>query len=232
GFEGFIEGPVGRQQGVEVVHGGRRLPARCQDGSVAPAPEPARVPSSDDVTLVVHDLAPSTEGRFALLAHATGFHGRVWLPIARRLTGLRPWAPDLRGHGDSGTPADHDFEWESFADDVLAVLDALSPGATAAKGTVGVGHSKGGAALLLAEARRPGTFAALWVYEPVVFPEAATAPAAVVAEGSRGNQLAAGPARVATGSPPSPRPRRTSRANRRCSTSIPRPCTSTSTTGS
>ena len=28
----------------------------------------------------------------------------------------------------------------------------------------------GGAALLLAEQRRPGTFAALWLFEPVVFP--------------------------------------------------------------
>ena len=35
-----------------------------------------------------------------------------------------------------------------------------------------VGHSKGGAALLLAEQRRPGTFAALCCYEPVVLPAA------------------------------------------------------------
>ena len=34
----------------------------------------------------------------------------------------------------------------------------------------GVGHSKGAASLLLAEQARPGTFRALWLYEPVVVP--------------------------------------------------------------
>jgi pimeloyl-ACP methyl ester carboxylesterase len=55
--------------------------------------------------------------------------------------------------------------WEHFADDVLAVVDAL--GLT---DVLAVGHSKGGAALLLAEQRRPGTFRALYCYEPIVFP--------------------------------------------------------------
>jgi pimeloyl-ACP methyl ester carboxylesterase len=53
------------------------------------------------------------------------------------------------------------------ADDVLAVVDGIG-----LDGPVGIGHSMGGAALLLAEARRPGTFAALWLYEPIVFPPA------------------------------------------------------------
>jgi pimeloyl-ACP methyl ester carboxylesterase len=75
------------------------------------------------------------------------------------------WAPDLRGHGQSPTPDSHRFAWAGFADDVLAVVDVLQ-----LHQPVGVGHSKGGAALLLAEARRPGTFSALWLYEPVVFP--------------------------------------------------------------
>ena len=35
----------------------------------------------------------------------------------------------------------------------------------------GVGHSKGGASLLMAELARPGTFAGLWVFEPIVFPQ-------------------------------------------------------------
>lgn len=124
------------------------------------------VPSTDGVTIAVHDLGG--DGPPILLAHATGFHGRVWAPLARHLsaaTGARCWAPDLRGHGDSEVPDDHAFGWSGFADDVLAVVDAL--GLTDVRAA---GHSKGGAALLLAEQRRPGTFAALYCFEPVVFP--------------------------------------------------------------
>lgn len=128
-----------------------------------------RVPSSDDVTLTVHELGG--EGPTLLLAHATGFHGRCWAPVAARLPGYRCVAPDLRGHGDSPTPYGHDFDWRGFADDILAVVDALDD-----RPLFAAGHSKGGAALLLAEERRPGTFRALWCFEPVVFPSTTPPP--------------------------------------------------------
>ncbi len=103
-----------------------------------------------------------------LLAHATGFHGMVWQPLASHLTGYHTVAPDLRGQGDSSPPVGRSMDWAGFADDVLAVVDAWE-----VDDLVAVGHSKGGAALLLAEQRRPGTFRALWLYEPVVFPAGA-----------------------------------------------------------
>lgn len=134
--------------------------------------------STDGVTLAVHDLGG--DGEPALLAHATGFHGQVWAPFARGLTGLAAVAPDLRGHGDSTVPSGVGFDWNGFADDVLACVDGLGLHRPA-----GIGHSKGGAALLLAEARRPGTFRGLWLYEPVVVD-----PALVRGEGE--NPLAAG----------------------------------------
>jgi pimeloyl-ACP methyl ester carboxylesterase len=62
-------------------------------------------------------------------------------------------------------PAGLTYAWGGFADDLLAVVDALGGGPL-----LGLGHSKGGAALLLAEQRRPGTFRALYLYEPVVPP--------------------------------------------------------------
>jgi pimeloyl-ACP methyl ester carboxylesterase len=118
------------------------------------------------VVVVVHDLGG--DGPPLLLCHATGFHGRVWQPVADRLPHRHCLAPDLRGHGDTPPPASGDQAWNGFADDVLAVIDAL--GLT---NVLAAGHSKGAAALLLAEQARPGTFAGLYVYEPVVFPSTA-----------------------------------------------------------
>lgn len=123
----------------------------------------APIVSTDGVEVALHDLGGS--GPPLLLVHATGLHGRCWEPVAARMEGWHCLAPDLRGHGDSEAPPDHDFAWHGFADDVLAVVDALGTSAV-----VAAGHSKGAAALLIAEQRRPGTFAGLWVFEPVTFP--------------------------------------------------------------
>jgi pimeloyl-ACP methyl ester carboxylesterase len=75
------------------------------------------------------------------------------------------FALDERGHGDSGTPPGDDFDWHGFGRDVLATVDGL--GLTR---PFGVGHSGGGAGLLLAEQARPGTFRSLYCFEPIVFP--------------------------------------------------------------
>ena len=121
--------------------------------------------------IAVHDLGG--DGPALLLAHATGFHGRVWLPVATR---LRPWfhglAVDERGHGDSAVPEDASFDWRAMAADLLAVVDDLGLGAT-----LGAGHSAGATLLLLAEQARPGTFSALWCYEPILPPVDGLAPA-------------------------------------------------------
>jgi pimeloyl-ACP methyl ester carboxylesterase len=127
------------------------------------------IASTDGVQVTVHDFAaPGSAGPTVLAAHATGFHGMVWQPMADQLaesTGARVIAPDMRGHGATALPDGVVLDWDGFADDVLAVIDALG-----LDRPIGVGHSKGGAALLRAEARRPGTFAGLWCFEPVVFP--------------------------------------------------------------
>ncbi|MGZ4757554.1 MAG: alpha/beta fold hydrolase [Acidimicrobiales bacterium] len=140
------------------------------------------VASTHGVRLAVHRLATAddpadqdqesddTSLRPILLCHATGFHGMVWAPLARHLEGFVAFAPDLRGHGDSPAPADRDMDWNGFADDVLAVVDAMAASGIDVGHLVAAGHSKGGASLLLAKQRRPGTFGAIYCYEPVVMP--------------------------------------------------------------
>ena len=122
-----------------------------------------RVNSTDSVELEVHDLGG--DGPPVLLVHATGFHGLVWEPLAAHVTGFHRFSVDMRAHGDSTAPLGRPLDWEGFADDVLAVVDALG-----LKNPHAVGHSKGGAALLLAEERRPGTFSSIYCWEPVVMP--------------------------------------------------------------
>lgn len=124
-----------------------------------------RVPSSDGVTVALHDLGG--EGPPLVVLHATGFHGRCYAPVADHLAHrFHVYAPDLRGHGDSAVPIDTDVAWEHMATDTLAVLDHLGFDEPVRF----VGHSMGGAAVTLAELRRPGTVRAAWLYEPILFP--------------------------------------------------------------
>jgi pimeloyl-ACP methyl ester carboxylesterase len=140
------------------------------------------VPASDGVSLALHEQGGA--GRPTLLCHATGLHGAVWEPLSDDLgPDLARWAIDFRAHGASVVPAGDPLPWAAMGDDVLAVIDALAP---APGQLLGVGHSMGGAALLMAEQARPGTFAGLWLYEPIVPPPVAAQAMA------GGNRLAEG----------------------------------------
>ena len=103
------------------------------------------------------------EGRepTVLFAHATGFHARCWDAVAEGLE-ERSLALDLRGHGRSEKPPPP-YPWGAVAADVAAFCEALG-----LRGAIGVGHSKGGAAVAAAAALRPGTFAALLLVDPVL----------------------------------------------------------------
>ena len=149
-------------------------------------PASTRAPSGsaqtgDGVSVAYYELGGS--GPALLLVHATGFCGPVLGPMTGHLEGrFRCVTLDLRAHGASAPPGDFDFSWTGFATDVLAVVDELG-----LEHPIGFGHSCGGAALLLAEEARPGTFAGLYCYEPIVYPGDVP-----LAPGLESNPLAAG----------------------------------------
>ena len=121
-----------------------------------------RVTARDGTDIAVHDLGG--DGPALLLAHATGFHGQMWTDFADLLSrSFRLWSFDARGHGASGKA--EDMTWQTMGDDVLAVVDALGLDTA-----YGVGHSLGGALLVIAETTRPGTFRQLFLYEPAIIP--------------------------------------------------------------
>lgn len=133
---------------------------------------PHRVASSLGVQIAVHDLAPALpDGRPLLVSHATGFHGRCYLPMAATMAAARPplhaVAFDYRGHGDTPRP-DGPVDWQRYGDDAESMAEWL---AQRHDGPIDAfGHSMGGACLLIAAHRRPDLFRRLVLFEPIVFP--------------------------------------------------------------
>ena len=175
GFECVIERLVDSQNvsflGEQIIDVDGANVAASFSASMA---DPGRTPDGRDIEWVEgvggariasYDLGG--DGRPILFAHATGFHAHVWLPVVDRLRNeFHCYAFDERGHGASPTPPDADFDWHHFGDDARATSAAFG-----LEKPLVVGHSAGGALLLLAEEEHPQSWAAIWAYEPVI-PEA------------------------------------------------------------
>ncbi len=118
-------------------------------------------------------------GAPALLHHANGFCAALWEEVSRALRPrYRVFALDARGHGESSTPGDPEaYAWPRFADDVEAVAGALvrELGRPLA---LGLGHSFGGTATLVAAARQPELFERLVLVDPVIHAPPPAGPAA------------------------------------------------------
>jgi lipase len=102
------------------------------------------------------------DGPPVFFCHATGFHARVWDQVIQHLPERRCFAFDARGHGCSSKPAPP-YAWRNFGADAAAITESLG-----LSGAIGVGHSMGGHAVVLASALRPDAFSALVLFDPVI----------------------------------------------------------------
>ncbi|CAG8539626.1 10171_t:CDS:2 [Acaulospora morrowiae] len=112
-----------------------------------------------------------------IFAAANGFHKEIYEPVINGLNEKRErwnggtmWALDGSNQGDSAV-ANQDilpdsYNWSDLSRDILQVIDYFN-----IKGPIiGVGHSLGGCAILMAEILRPGTFSSLVTIDPVLYP--------------------------------------------------------------
>jgi pimeloyl-ACP methyl ester carboxylesterase len=125
------------------------------------------ITSVDGVTIALHDFGGT--GSPVLLSHATGFHAHCWEPVAHSLNSQHHVVGlDHRGYGDAETVDPATMTWDQYGLDALAAARHLY--AQHNEPIVGIGHSMGGASLLMAAHGEPHLFKALFVFEPIVFP--------------------------------------------------------------
>ncbi|KAI9017354.1 Alpha/beta hydrolase fold-1 [Gaertneriomyces semiglobifer] len=119
-----------------------------------------------------------------LCVHGNSMCKETWEPVIRKLfaspIGGRiraAYALDVRNHGDSAVLNKdvaiqnqlHHFDWSDGARDVLEVANFIREGCEKNDVLVGLGHSFGGAQLLLGSVLKPRVFANFILVEPMVF---------------------------------------------------------------
>lgn len=125
-----------------------------------------RVTAAPGIQLAVYHLPGSTPAVY--LAHATGFCAGSWRAVVDELRGsgrtssITGW--DARHHGSSSS-GPRPVSWWDIAADIPAIVDAFPPEGPA----IGVGHSMGGASLLMAQAEHR-LFDVLVLVEPIIQP--------------------------------------------------------------
>src|SRR5215207_2087074 len=128
---------------------------------------PAPMPPLEGVEHTFHELPTGVRVHVAafgprrapavLALHGWPQHWWVWRDVMRALEReFRVIAPDMRGFGWSGWPADGDFRKQRVADDALALLDALGLERVRL-----AGHDWGGWAAILAALTAPERFSSL-----------------------------------------------------------------------
>jgi pimeloyl-ACP methyl ester carboxylesterase len=127
----------------------------------------------------------SDSGALVVFAHATGLHAHVFAPVAQFLADHCIVAYDARGHGSS-SPGPDSPRWDMYGEDARVIARwARSRAIPPSRPVVGVGHSMGATALIMAALSEPRLFDLLIVVEPIVFPPRADTVDSPLATGAR-----------------------------------------------
>ena len=111
------------------------------------------------------ELAGEGDAPLLHLALANGFPPRVYLPLARKLSGYHAVClPPRALWGDQAPPREY-RDWNAEADDLLAGMAAHDLPAV-----IAVGHSLGGVVSMLALLKAPARFKALIMLDPPILP--------------------------------------------------------------
>ncbi|CAB4415275.1 unnamed protein product [Rhizophagus irregularis] len=118
-----------------------------------------------------------------VFAHATGFHKEIWEPVIKLLLDQKQLnidkilALDYYNHGDSAILNEKilpdSLRWWDHGYDISQVIDYFK----IKKPVVGVGHSIGGASMVMTELIKPGTFSCIVCVDPVLSPRFTIYPA-------------------------------------------------------
>jgi pimeloyl-ACP methyl ester carboxylesterase len=126
-----------------------------------------RLTTTDGASIAVHPMAGGPDLPPLLVSHATGFHAHCYQPVADALGDrYRVVGFDHRGHGESAPPPGWEVDWRAFGADTADVAHSIAPDG----GLIGVGHSMGGASLLMAAYAEPTLFSHLVLFEPIAHP--------------------------------------------------------------
>ena len=100
---------------------------------------PNSSPAGGEITIAGWDFGG--RGELALLHHANGMCAATWALVAAGLTEhFRVVAIDARGHGDSQhLSVPDDYAWHFFANDLVALVDALRAETGAGRVALGLG---------------------------------------------------------------------------------------------
>eukprot|EP01118_Nematostelium_gracile_P018539 TRINITY_DN825_c0_g1_i1.p1 TRINITY_DN825_c0_g1~~TRINITY_DN825_c0_g1_i1.p1 ORF type:complete len:302 (+),score=73.02 TRINITY_DN825_c0_g1_i1:26-907(+) len=127
--------------------------------------------NSNGIQLCYEQFDGTQSGFHLLFCHCTGFSKEMWHPLVSDLRSAGMNYPitlmDMRGHGNSILPGPpFKLDWHDFGTDVLNLAKILKNDQNQ---LVGVGLSKGGAAITIAEIMEPNTFAGIVLMEPIIF---------------------------------------------------------------